>query len=151
MKRERAHTDLPESTHSFPTRRTSDLIKTGNKEEIIDKLDYPISAIIPINYQYAFNCDSLKFIDQKKLYSSLEISKDNVDVYFDLIFGSILKEIITQITVTDLLNESSFFSDIEQLNYNLYNKENLEFKCKTKEYIFITLKLDNDKWLIGLT
>jgi|GEM_PF-5959219 len=77
-------------------------ISESNRDSIINILEFPVRAIYPVLFRFAFDCDTARFIKHEKQYADVSINREDAEEYYDFIFSDALKTFIRQTTVTDL-------------------------------------------------
>lgn len=80
-------------------------IRIGNKNGIIEVLDFPIHAIFFTTFQFSYDCDTLKFIQNEKKYLDIDIDRDNIKLHFDFIFSKFFKKMILSTSAKDLMKK----------------------------------------------
>lgn len=130
-------------------------LRNDNKQEVIDVLEFPIRAIFLVLFKYAYDCDTIAYIEGEKQYGDFDIYKNNVFEYYDFIFSETLKEIVQQISFSDLLNENNIDKNssglILGLTLQLFPKNyNVKVNCSNDHLLKFHISFENKKWNIEI-
>lgn len=126
-------------------------IRTGNKKGVIEVLDFPIHAIVFATFQFSYDCDTLKFIQNEKKYLAVDIDKNNIEYHFGFVFSEILKKMIQGVSPDDLLKKSLKSSDKEVI-YPFFVRDFMpKGNCYFDHRIYFYFQQINGIWRISIS
>lgn len=120
-------------------------LRNDNKQRVIEVFEYPIHAEHIVIFKFAYDCDTTALVIERDKYAEFDIEKNNIVEYYDFVFTDVLKEIIYQTSVEDLLSKGYKNTKIPGLTYtfspknyrvkvNCFNDHNLKFYITYKEH-----------------
>ncbi|HXD93064.1 MAG TPA: hypothetical protein VNX01_07605 [Bacteroidia bacterium] len=122
---------------------------TKNKDSIIAILDFPVHALFPVIFQYAYDCDTVLYSKNEDKYHDFDITKANINQYFSFVFSDTLIKIVQQISTQRLL-KNGVDKDSEGLTYECFPKDYIKVNCPNDHlYMFYITKKANI-WHLGI-
>lgn len=122
-----------------------------NRQKVIEVLDLPIHAIFLVLFRYAVDCDTLAYIENEKKYWNFDIDTNNIVQYYDFVFTEVLKKIINQTSVNDLLSKGYINDKIPGLTYIFFPKNyDVKVNCSNDHNLKFYITCKENRWLIGI-
>ena len=136
------------SLKKFWSNFQSDLTK-NNKEKIIECFEFPIQAYYFVLFQFSYDCDTIRFIENEKRYYNYEINRNNFKTNYDFIFTEEFKYIINNTSYDSLIKNAIISKDGKSLiysffSYNYYSNLN----CFSDHCLYLYINQDFGKWTI---
>ncbi|QTY27304.1 hypothetical protein [Flavobacterium sp. CS20] len=125
-------------------------IRNNNKDKVIEVLEFPVHAIFFVTFQFAYDCDTLKFMRNEDKYADFDIDNNNVMEYYNFMFCNTLKEIILQTSTKDLLKDGIRYKNRPGLIFMFYPKDYREISCPNDHNLQFYIRYENNRWHIGI-
>lgn len=128
-------------------------IRSNNKKQIIELLEFPVHAIYPVLFQYAHDCDTVAYIENEKRYGDFDVDSSNINEYYDFIFTDVLKDVILQTSVDDLYRKGIRYklSTGVSLTYQFFPKDyDVKVNCPNDHLLKFHISNELKGWQISI-
>lgn len=126
-------------------------LRFGNKQKVIEVFNFPIHAIFPVLFRYAHDCDTIAYIENEEKYRDFDIDENQMTEYYDFVFTEVLKEIIYQTSVDDLLTKGYRSEKIPGITYTFFPKNyNVKVNCPNDHNLKFHISYKEDRWNIAI-
>lgn len=123
----------------------------GNKSKIKESLYFPIQAYHLVVFQFAIDCDTLKFNTDMDKYLDVQIDSTNFSQYYNFIFSEDLQNMILNTDVDLLFNSYHSRRTEMSLTYVLFPKEYIHVKCRMDKSLHFHFFKTGDSWKISIS
>ncbi|WP_116978941.1 hypothetical protein [Chitinophaga silvatica] len=146
-------TSLPDTT-SFSQfwNEFRDNVISNNKQEVIKHLDFPIHAIFPVQFRFAYDCDTVRFINDEKMYGNFDINSNQIIEFYNFVFDPTFQKIIGATTVDRILKKGSQYrcSNGTCIEYQFFPKEYIKVECSSDSNLKFYFRKENNSWKIEI-
>lgn len=127
-------------------------ISEDNKQEVTKVLNFPVRAIYPVIFKFSYDCDTISYIQNEEKYNNFDITKENVEEYYDFLFSGVLKKAISQTTVDDLLKKGIRYEDNSGITYQIFPKNYIKVDCPNDHLIRLHISYkETTHWSISIS
>lgn len=126
-------------------------ISEDNKQEVTKVLNFPVRAIYPVIFKFSHDCDTISYIQNEEKYNNFDITKENVEEYYDFLFSGVLKKAISQTTVDDLLKKGIRYEDNSGITYQIFPKNYIKVDCPNDHLIRLHISYKKTHWSISIS
>ena len=121
-----------------------------NKDSVTAILDFPVHAIFSVLFRYAYDCDTALYMKNEDKYHNFDITKANINEYFDFVFSDTLIKIVQQISTRDLLQKGIRYENFEGVLFECFPKDFIKVNCPNDHLYMFFITKESNNWRLGI-